>query len=47
LFIVPLREKVLSRVMPEFAKVLRLEAATLKNDAGMVGAVYYCMKQGK
>ena len=47
LFIDPLREKVLRRVMPEFAKVLRLEAATMGNDAGMIGAVYYCMKHGK
>ncbi len=47
LFIEPLREKVRHRVMPEYAKNLRLEAATMGNDAGMVGAVYYCMKHGK
>ncbi len=43
-FIDPLRRKVLSRVMPVYAKMVRLEAAKLGNDAGMVGAVYYCMK---
>lgn len=47
LFIHPLQEKVLHRVMPEYAKHLRLEAAALGNDAGMIGAVYYCMKHGK
>ena len=47
LFIDPLREKVFRRVMPEFARGLRLEAATMGNNAGMIGAVYYCMKHGK
>jgi len=47
LFIEPLRNRVLRLVMPEYAKKLRLEAATMGNDAGMVGAVYYCMKHGK
>lgn len=42
-FIDPLRRKVLSRVMPVYAKTVQLEAAKLGNDAGMVGAVYYCM----
>jgi glucokinase len=46
-FIDPLRAKVVSRVMPVYAKILRLDAAKLGNDAGMVGAVYYCMKHGK
>jgi len=46
-FIDPLRAKVVSRVMPAYAKVLKLDAAKLGNDAGMVGAVYYCMKHGK
>jgi glucokinase len=46
-FIDPLRAKVVSRVMPVYAKILKLEAAKLGNDAGMVGAVYYCMKHGK
>ncbi len=43
-FIDPLRTKVLSRVMPVYARTVRLEAARLGNDAGMVGAVYYCMR---
>lgn len=47
LFIEPLRKRVLRMVMPEYAKRLRLDAATMGNDAGMVGAVYYCMKHGK
>lgn len=46
-FIDPLRTKVLSRVMPAYAKILKLDAAKLGNDAGMVGAVYYCLKHGK
>jgi hypothetical protein len=33
--------------MPVYAKILKLEAAKLGNDAGMVGAVYYCMKHRK
>lgn len=45
LFIKPLREKVCKKVMPNFAKNLTLRAAELKNDAGLVGAVYYCMQQ--
>ncbi len=40
----PLRTKVLSCVMPVYARTVKLEAAKLGNDAGMVGAVYYCMK---
>jgi len=47
LFIDPLREKVLSRIMPVYAKVVKLDCAKLGNDAGMVGAIYYCMKYGK
>jgi glucokinase len=46
-FIDPLRAKVVNRVMPVYAKILKLDAAKLGNDAGMVGAVYYCMKHGK
>lgn len=45
LFIEPLQEKVCKKVMPSFAKNLTLKAAELKNDAGLVGAVYYCMQQ--
>ena len=47
LFIEPLRKKVLGLVMPEYAKRIRIDAAALGNEAGMVGAVYYCIKHGK
>ncbi len=49
LLIEPLREKVLSSVMPRFAEGLRIEAAALGNDAGLMGAVKFfvdkCKKQ--
>lgn len=45
LLIQPLREKVLSMVMPDFAKDLQFRAAALGNDAGMIGAVYYYMSK--
>lgn len=41
LFIKPLREYVLNHVMEKFAVNLKVEAAKLGNDAGLVGAVYY------
>ena len=41
LLIRPLREIVLSRVMPKFGEGLQLERAALGNDAGLVGAVRY------
>ena len=41
LMIDPLRKKVLAGIMPAFAEGLTLKAASLKNDAGMVGAVSY------
>ncbi len=44
-FIQPLREKVLQRVMPEYSKKLRFDAAAMGNEAGLAGAVYYCMRQ--
>jgi glucokinase len=40
LLIQPLREKVFAQVMPRFRDALQLEAASLKNDAGMIGAIY-------
>jgi glucokinase len=46
-FIDPLRSKVLSRVMPVYAKIMKFDAAKLGNAAGMIGAVYYCRKHGK
>jgi glucokinase len=42
LFIIPLREKVLKRIMPAFGRDLTINAAALGNEAGMIGAVYYC-----
>ncbi len=41
LLIKPLRNKVFEKIMPAFKEGLRIEAAKLKNDAGMVGALYY------
>ncbi|NLB91170.1 MAG: ROK family protein [Clostridiales bacterium] len=38
LLISPLREKVFQNLMPNYQKNLRLEAATLGNNAGMLGA---------
>lgn len=45
-FIEPLRKQIKSRVMPEYAKHVKIEAATSGNNAGMIGAVYYCLKHG-
>lgn len=43
LFIDRIRDKVLGRVMKNFAKDLRIEAAELGNDAGLIGAVRFVM----
>ncbi|MGN0774335.1 MAG: ROK family protein [Candidatus Ventricola sp.] len=48
LLIEPLRERVMRSVMPRFGECLRLEAATLGNDAGMIGAAKFyldCVRQ--
>ena len=45
LFIQPIREYVMTKAMPNFTRDLQLQAAALHNEAGMVGAVYYCMQQ--
>lgn len=45
LFIDPLRQQVMAAVMPAYRENLRMEAAALKNNAGLVGAVYYCMQE--
>ena len=44
-FIKPLRKYVLENVMKRFGENLRLEAAELGNNAGLVGAVYYNIQQ--
>ncbi len=43
LLIKPLRERILKTVMPRFAEGLQIEAATLGNDAGMIGAAKFYM----
>lgn len=43
LLIKPLRERILGTLMPRFAEGLQVEAATLGNDAGMIGAARFCM----
>lgn len=46
LFIRPLREEVLSRVLPSYGEELVLKSAALGNRAGFVGAVSLCREQG-
>ena len=45
LLIDPLRKKVLSMIMPDFADELEFRRAELGNDAGMIGAVYYLLSR--
>ncbi len=45
LLIEPLRQRVLSQVMPRFAQGLCLERASLSNDAGLIGAACFFMQQ--
>ncbi len=40
-FIKPLREKILARAMPRFSEGLKVEAAQLGNNAGLLGACAY------
>lgn len=47
LLIRPLKEKVLSLVMPDFASGIEFRSAELGNDAGIVGAVYYLLSKQK
>lgn len=44
LFVSKVRQKVLDGVMIRFREHLEVKAAELGNGAGMVGAVYYCIK---
>lgn len=46
-FIDKLRNEVFQNVMPNFRTGLSLDAATLGNDAGLVGAVYYLITNTK
>ena len=46
-FVRPLRMRVLSGVKPRFAEGLRIEAAALGNDAGLVGAARYFLDREK
>ncbi len=47
LLMAPLRQRVLEQVMPSFAYGLRIERATLGNDAGLIGAGRYWLdRQG-
>ncbi|MBQ7519782.1 MAG: ROK family protein [Clostridia bacterium] len=45
LLIKPLRQKVRGGVMPRFGERLRVERATLGNDAGMIGALRWWLDQ--
>ena len=45
LLIEPLRKKILDQTMPRFAENLRIEAASLGNDAGMIGAAAYWLQK--
>ena len=45
LLIQPLKEKVLSMIMPDFAADLQFRSAALGNNAGLVGAVYYLLSK--
>jgi glucokinase len=45
LLIEPLKNKVLSMVMPDFASDLEFRPAALGNDAELIGAVYYLMSR--
>lgn len=41
LLIMPLREKVLARVMPRFAERMQIERAALDNEAGLISATNF------
>ena len=45
LLIDPLRERVLTQVMPRFAEGLRIERAQLGNDAGLIGAARFLLER--
>jgi len=45
LLIAPLRKRVLFGTMPRFSEGLRVESATLANDAGLIGAARFLLDQ--
>ncbi len=45
LLIKPIKNRVLEKIMPAFVDGLIIEAALLKNDAGMVGALYFHLSE--
>jgi len=45
LLLTPLKNRILQGVMPRFAENLRVERATLGNDAGMLGALKFWLDQ--
>lgn len=45
LFIEPLRQKMQGLLMPNFARSLKISAAELGNDAGVLGAAYYVSEE--
>ena len=47
LFIDKVRQKTLDKMHPEFIPGLEIVAAKLANQAGMAGAVYYCIQREK
>lgn len=43
-FIRPLCQKIREKAMPHFVEKLEIKKAELGNDAGMIGAVFYCIQ---
>ena len=46
LLIEPLRERVLSKIMPGFRKDLQFRSAKLDNNSGLIGAVRNLIEKG-
>ena len=46
LLLKPLRERIYASVMPCFAENLRIERASLGNNAGLIGAVQFFRAKG-
>lgn len=45
LLMMPLRKRIKAGIMPRFSECLQVESAILGNDAGMIGAVKFCLDQ--